>query len=59
MGFVMILAIQLAVSSGISRYMGILSSFDMAVRNGLIAGNLIFWFFSILIGEILLWRRHK
>ena len=59
MGFVMILAIQLAVSSGISRYLGILSSYEIAVKKALITGNLLLWLFAILLGEFLLWRRHK
>ncbi len=59
MGFVMILAINLAVSSGITRYMAILSSFEVALRDGLIGGNLLFWLIAIVIGEIHLYRTHK
>lgn len=55
----MILAINLAVSSGITRYMAILSSFEVALRDGLIAGNLLFWLIAIVIGEIHLYRTHK
>jgi len=58
-GYFMIMAVQVAVISGITRYQSILPAQNLAVKRGLVAGNVLFWVLAIATGEILLWKRHK